>query len=271
MPLKGFYCPDKTQIATKECYAKCRMGKRCLTLPTLMAVGNSREWTGKPSTTQLLPGSCLRQVYLKITNDYYIDPESMAFALLGTRHHSHLEHFAKYLEYITEHRLYGEASGAVDLLEPDELIEKQFVLSDMKTWGSYQIKKFNDGDEMADATYQLNQYRILLEHDEKLKETLGYPVKISRMQVQATIRDGGTYIARQNGVEKRIIILPIKFVDDEVINAHFSNYKTLLLDALNTNQLPEVTNAGTWNWRRCKGYCETFDKCPEGRKLNKIF
>jgi hypothetical protein len=269
--LKGFICPDKTTIASKECFTKCRMGKRCLTLPTLMAIGNTREFKGKFSTTQLLPGNCLRQVYLKIVNDYFIDPESMAFALLGTRHHSHLEHFAKYIDYITEKKLNGEISGIVDLLEPDENIEKQFVLTDMKTWRSYNVKKFNEGDELLDATYQLNNYRIMLESDDKFIETLGYPMKISRMQLQVTIRDGGTYIAKQNGVDRRIMILPIKIIDDKIVTEHFKKSSNILNEALNNNTLPDISGDTTWNWRRCKGFCEVFDKCPEGRKLNKVF
>jgi len=42
MSLEGFYCPDKELITVQECLSKCRMGERCLTLPTLKLISQER-------------------------------------------------------------------------------------------------------------------------------------------------------------------------------------------------------------------------------------
>ena len=41
--LKGFYCPDNEPIEVEDCLQKCRLGERCLTLPTLRLLSKERE------------------------------------------------------------------------------------------------------------------------------------------------------------------------------------------------------------------------------------
>ena len=199
MPLAGFICPDNERITKSDCFEACRLGRRFLTLTTLMAVGNEREWQGIPSTTQCQQGT--RMAWLKIKKPYYIKPEGRAFALLGTRHHAKLEVFAKVANLVAEQKLDGEVSGILDLLEPDPENEGMFILSDYKTWGSYAVEKALKRKDFGDALYQLNHYRVKAEQHEGLAEALGFPVKISRLQVQATVRDGGLYTATKRGVE----------------------------------------------------------------------
>jgi hypothetical protein len=141
MPLKFFICPDNTRIEIAECLKKCpRPEGRCLSLPTLIAVGYTRPWTGKPSTTQLINGT--RLSYLQITKDYAIDPFGSAFALLGTRHHRRLEAISRKLNVLSEEKLEGEVSGILDLLTVDELVDYEaYELWDYKTSGSYKIAK----------------------------------------------------------------------------------------------------------------------------------
>ena len=55
MPATKFQCPDGAEIAIGNCLATCRLGRRCLTLPTLIKIASGeRPWTGTPSTTMLL-------------------------------------------------------------------------------------------------------------------------------------------------------------------------------------------------------------------------
>ncbi len=119
-PLKSFICPDGVMRQTSDCLAQCpRKEGRCLSLPTLTELGNAREWTGTPSTTQLLNPTRLE--YLKIVHDYAIDPFERAFALLGTRHHRRLELVAKRIEGLYAEKKLGldkDISGVLDLLEP---------------------------------------------------------------------------------------------------------------------------------------------------------
>jgi len=268
MGLAGFICPDGQRVEKEDCLVSCRLGRRCLTLPTLMACGQDREWTGKPSTTQLLSG--LRLAWLKIKRDYFIEPQGRAFALLGVRHHAKLEEFAKVAQLVTEHKLDGDITGIVDLLEPETDDGGAYILSDYKTWGSYSLVKAREGD-FGDALMQLNHYRVKLERDEALAEMLGQPLKISRLQLQVTIRDGGTYIAKNRGVEEKIVLLDVpKLDDDEVLN-FFSGRAADLLAYINKDEMPPVcTIPENWNWKRCKGFCDVAEHCPEGRKINKL-
>src|SRR4030042_1804166 len=95
MPLKWFRCPDSEVISVEECLDECRIEERCLTLPTLAYISKEREWNGVPSTTQLINGTMLE--FLKLTQPYLIDPDSRAFSLSGTLHHSDLQVIANEL------------------------------------------------------------------------------------------------------------------------------------------------------------------------------
>lgn len=266
MSLKYFRCPDGDKVEVKECLEKCpQESGRCLGLPTLTEVANTRPWEGIPSTTQLLNPT--RIEYLKITKDYCIDPFDRAFALLGTRHHQMLDVVAKKLEMISEKKLIGKISGILDLLEPDELCPESFKLIDYKTWGAYSIKKLlnnsgNLGDEGWNAKYQLNRYRLEV-------EKLGFPV--SCMFVQCTVRDGGTQVARQQGIEKKMYFIKIARIDDGIITKYFNAKSNALLTALANKILPPICSYDErWGNKRCLKFCEVSSFCPEGAKINKV-
>ena len=267
MPLEGFICPDNERTTKVGCFESCRLNRRCLTLPTLMAVGQDREWKGTPSTTQSLQPT--RMAWLKIKKPYYIKPEDRAFALLGIRHHSKLEVFAKIAGLVAEHKLDGEITGILDLLESDQEAEGMFILTDYKTWGSYQVQKYFEQYDLGDALLQQNHYRVKVERDETLAEALGFPVKISRQQLQITVRDGGLYIAENRRVDKKMYLLDVPKLDDQEVLDYFEHKSTRLLNALNANKLPPVCESWeNWNRKRCKGFCDVWEFCPEGIKVN---
>ena len=272
MALTNFLCPDGQTRAIKECLEQCpRAEGRCLSLPTLYDIGHDREWARTPSTTQLLNPT--RQEYLKITTDYAIAPQSRAFALLGTRHHRRLEVVAKKIEGIeAELKLKSpEVSGILDLLEPDPNQEGSHILWDYKTWGSYslalQLGLKNNGEyEQHQSQLQLNNYRVLVESIEE------FDFKISQMKIQCTVRDGHTKSAYWNKIEDTIVILPIGFLPDDEVRGYFSQKRTALLTALDTETMPGLCDyQERWKGRRCKGdLCPVHPYCPEGAMINKV-
>ena len=289
MSLEWFKCPDQQLIPVKECLTKCRMGDRCLTLPTLTMIGTEREWTGTPSTTQLLNGTMYS--FLKLTQPYAIDPDGMAFALLGTKHHQQLGDIAKTLNLPSEIALTDEDRDIFDLLEPDN---GGWTLTDYKTWGSYRVAKvlgiveagkkpdpsgevykrggkwgavgspkmvtvFQQMPQEADnhdTELQLNRYRVMLEER---------GLTIGRMQIQITVRDGGLAVARSRGIERNTYMVPVKRLDDDYVKAYFEGKANQLMLALELNKYAEpCDNRECWDGRRCEDWCEVWMYCSKG-------
>ncbi len=269
MPLTSFKCPDGVSRLITECLTKCPLPSgRCLRLPTLYEIGKDRPWKGKPSTTQLLNPT--RMEYLLITKDYAIAPKSRAFALLGSRHHYKLEMAGRKIEGIeVEKHLDGDSeSGILDLLEPDELKDGYWVLTDYKTWGSFAVAKFlgisdaNGDYERRQTTLQLNNYRLKV-------ELLGF--KVSRLLVQCTVRDGNTKTAHINKIEDTMPMIPIDILDDNYVREYFLTKSFALLSALDKKVVPELCPfEERWGSRRCHGYCDVAQFCFEGAKINKV-
>lgn len=263
MPLVGFICPDKTKVKIDAC-VNCV--HRCHSLAYLESAGHDREWKGVPSTTQLIGGT--RAQYLKITQPYYIDPEGRAFAILGSWSHAKLDYLAKDAKFISELKLDGDITGTLDKLEPDPIDKGCWYLIDHKTWGSFSLVK-KDGDNL-ETELQLNNYRCLVEHNDKIAEIVGSKIKISKMLVEVIIRDGNTKSAFMNKVNTCTKMVEVNRLDDKYVSEFFATKRTALLTALNTNTLPPACDSReNWGWRKCKNYCEVFEYCPEGRKINK--
>ena len=294
MPLTQFICPDGETIAAAECVKKCRMTTRCLTLPTIYKLlGGRREWSGKPSTTQLINGTMME--YLKITREYAIAPKKSAYALLGTEHHELLAK-VKVPGTIAEDAIEGEdvdVTGVPDLLEPVEDEDNTYNLIDYKTWGSYSVVrllgiekyfvphptekyqrntgKFKVGDpkqvpafktnpekiDDIEVALQLNHYRILL-------EKRGYNIR--NMLLQITVRDGGTQVATSRGITEKIYYpVPVRHLDDNEVLAYFKAKRINLKRALQLQVAPEPCNdTEAWDGRRCRDYCEVAKMCPRG-------
>lgn len=265
------------------------MAQRCLTLPTLKMVGEQRQWNGVASTTQLLNGTM--HEYLKLTKDYAVEPKSRAFMLQGTKHHANLEEVARQLGMAAEIAL----SDDRDIFDVLEIEGTEIVLTDYKLWGSFKVAQakglvqtgkqpdpsgevyrssgkwgkagspkmvpiFEPDPDKADnmeAEHQLNHYRVML------KDKFG--VTINRMQLQVTVRDGGTYVAKNRGVTELVYMIPIPIIDDGEIRDYF-NYKQACLAFAMEHGWSEVCNDHEcWGGRRCKGYCDVWMHCTKGR------
>lgn len=293
--LEWYRCPDGQNIPVKEClaypYGSCRLPERCLTYPTLTKIAEEREWTGEPSTTQLLNGTMME--FLKLTQPYTVDPDSRTFALLGTRHHELLEEIAKTLNLPSEVALTGEDRDILDLLEPAG--DGTYILTDYKTWGSYRVAKaiglievgkkpdpngavyktttkwgkagsikqvsvFQEMPSETDnfeAELQLNHYRILFE--EKCNR------KISKMRIQATIRDGGLAVARGRGLDRNTKMITVARLNDGDVLAYFREKRKALLLALEQGSWTSPCNEQEcWDGVRCQSYCDVAMFCPKG-------
>ena len=264
--LKYFLCPDGQKLTTLECLKKCpNPNGRCLSLPTLTTIGQTRIWSSNPSTTQCLNPT--RIEYLQIKHDFVVDPFDRAFALLGTRHHGRLEQVAKKIEGLeSEVKLKGEVSGILDLLEPINGNE-EYRLIDYKTFGSYAvamqlgIKEHGEYDKWK-LCMQLNNYRIMA-------QDLGF--NVVELKAQITVRDGNTFSARNNKIDKNLYLLPVEILPDDEVRKYFTDKAYQLCHAVETDTLPVMCSYDdNWGNRRCKGYCPVYMYCPEGAKINKV-
>jgi hypothetical protein len=289
MPATHFKCPDKKTIEIGKCLEKrgCRMGQRCATLPYLRLVGYDRKFK---AITPSAAGNGPRQIYLKATKDYVIDPNDRAFAALGTSVHGKLS-IQKYIHNVlSEEELSDEESrGIADCLEEDEFNDGYYVLSDYKTWGSFKVAKakgiftvdepiFENGQpvllksgknkgqpktkkvikidpgkvDLFDVEYQINRYRIFF-------EKAGFP--ISKMHVQVITRDGNTYMAANRGIDKNIYIIPIKRLPDSVVLDFYAYLQKEVDNAFHWDHTRLCNAWEAWDYRRCDSYCEVADHC----------
>ena len=267
MGYKYFICPDGQKNEITDCLQSCRMGKRCLSLPTLRAISQQREWTGIPSTTQLLKGT--REAWLEIiSDDLPLDPQDRMFSLLGTKVHGALEQHTDNM--LAEERISDEiSSGQMDCYDAESM-----TLYDYKTAGSYKIMQalgivmvdvptgeiyktgekkgqpktrkeaqFTGQPDMTEWELQLNDYRIKL-------ESQGFQVK--DMYIEAIVRDGGTIAARSRGIMQNAYLIPIRRMPDKEVKGYFKTKADALKLALETGIMPEpCTDDECWHRRKC--------------------
>ena len=287
MPAKWFTCPAGT-IEIKECLQSCPASAelpagRCLSLRTLRAIAQQREWTGEPSTTQLLKGT--REAYLEITVDYAFNPQDRLYAVHGSKVHAYLDQFTGLNELSEERLCDAVSSGMFDFYDPEGE-----VLIDSKTWGSYKVMKAlglyqvdvptgeyfkrdgktgKKGDpktrkewieggvkDRLDVAIQLNDYRL------KLEEVLPSGYGIRKMAVEALVRDGGLKAASMRGIEGNGILIPINRISDHRIRKYMAEKARRLHEALRTRKLPKLCNRRErWDGRKCEAYCNVREAC----------
>tara|TARA_Y100000004_G_scaffold50632_1_gene55836 strand:- start:142 stop:1035 length:894 start_codon:yes stop_codon:yes gene_type:complete len=292
MPLKGFKYPDGDVVRLLDVKTgNVDVDRMQVSLPTLLHMSKDRDPDRKPSTTELIQGTC--QSYLQRTQDYYIYPDDNAFSLAGTLHHLKLEESSSTLvSNLTKSRLASEITleslgitGTIDLYdrETNTLVDYKFsgsykiakclgvqvkhgyhpteVYKKSGRWGKAgtprRVKEFyidKDTADMEDWGWQVNFYRYLLEQN-------GYPV--DNMYVQATVRDAGLQIARERGIDKKIYMIEVPYINDEHLLDMFETKRDALLLSLDNEELPDkCTDEETWNGTKCKSYCSVRDICP---------
>ncbi len=286
--LVWFRCPDNQVIEVKLCLTKCRMGERCLTTPYLRRISQEREWNGIASTTQLLNGTMME--FLKLTQPYIADPDKRAFMVQGSLHHESMEEMAKELGLPSEIALSLDRD-IFDLLEPDE--SGGWTLSDYKLWGSYRVAKslgivevgkqphptdtykssgkwgkagspkmvpiFKQVTQQVDnweTDLQLNRYRVMLEER---------GIRINRMQVQVTVRDGGLAVAQSRGLFRNTYKIIIPELSNELVLSYFQDKADDLEKALADGKWSTpCSEKECWDSKRCEGYCDVAKNCVKG-------
>jgi len=266
----------------------------CLSTPTLAKIAEQRIWTGKPSTTQLISGT--REEFLKIIKEYVVNPHERAFALAGTMHHARLEAVANKLNLneLSEEFLDGEVTGVLDRLVPDRSNPDFYELWDYKNIGSFKVAKamgivsIGTKDDPSGAVYkssgkwgkagtpkqvkvfgqdpaqaEMDDYTLQLNHYRTKIEALSFPV--SKMIIQATVRDYGLATATSRGVTSQFYLMPVKRMDDSEVLDYFQNKSYALLSALESGSMPApCSERERWDGRKCQGYCDVVSFCPEG-------
>jgi len=276
------------------------MPQRCATIPFLTLIGYDRKWAGvSPSSA----GNGHRMLYLKATTDYIIEPDKRVFAVLGTAVHEKLAKHGYTKDVLSEEKLSDEQmKGIADCLETDEIDVKYYVLTDYKTSGSYKISIWlgivseteeetildeegkpvllksgkNKGQpktkqkrtittdpkkaDMREVELQINRYRILF-------ESQGFP--ISRMQIQAIPRDGGTYVAKNRGIDKNLYMIPVKRLTNKFVLEFYQALADRVNKAFKTGYARQCNAWETWdNRNRCENFCEVKEACIEMSKRN---
>lgn len=289
--LRWFKCPDGQLTEAKECMSGvCRLGMRCAPLAYLRKCGAEREWKGTPSTTQLQNGT--REAYLKITQDYAIDPQQRVWAILGTNAHGYLEEHSDTGKAETQ-MFVDDTSGTCDEIEKQPNGETWMI--DYKTSGSFKAKKIvgltldrveklydSDGvpvmdkkgkqrevkffkldpanADFGDYLYQLNRYRVMA------KKT--FDITIDRMMIMCFVRDGGLQMTVASGLENNFYYVEVPFVDDEVIEKYFNDKRDALLKALEEKKMPPVCSpTECWDGGKCEKYCEVKGFCTNNPYL----
>jgi len=169
-----------------------------------------------------------------------------------------------------------------------------WVLTDLKLWGSYRVAKalgiveVGKKPDPSGATYkssgkwgkagspkmvpvfqqmpqeadnwesemQLNRYRVMLEER---------GITIGRMQVQATVRDGGLAVAFTRGIFRNTCMIPVPRLGDDEVRNYFQIKADNLAIALKDNRWDEPCNdRECWEGVRCKSYCDVARNCPKG-------
>jgi hypothetical protein len=115
-----------------------------------------------------------------------------------------------------------------------------------------------DKGEARETELQLNRYRLFL-------EDAGMPV--DRMQIECIVRDGGTWMATDRGVDRSMYLIPVRPLQDGDVRDYFERKGTALVSAVSFKQTPPpCTPEETWKGRRCLDFCDVWNFCDEGKK-----
>lgn len=289
MPATHFICPNGRKISILECLNKCPNKTRCMFLPTLRSIASSiNRKLSKPSVTELISGT--REVYLKRTNDYAIDPFDSLFALHGQAVH-YMNYKKQGDDILAEVRIADDiTTGQFDMFGA-VLNDHDTTLGDLKVTSSYKLMQalgiykknvltgevyksgirkgqpkykkqiaFDGVHNVMDWALQLNYYRLLLEQN-------GYEVK--NMVIQAFCRDYSTRVAAERSIDRPLYLIKINKISDHWLKRYFSYKAAKLQKALDNKAIPSVCTAKErWYDKKCMGFCNVATMCPYAKVLN---
>jgi len=296
MPLTHFYCPDGQRVSLKQCLSSqgCRMQDRCAPLPFLRKIGYDRKYSG---VTPSAAGNGPRLIWGRAVFDYCVDPDDRVFAVLGSTIHGRLAEKGITYNVLSEEKLKDDqAKGIADLLEDDEFIPNQYILTDYKTSGSFAVAKWmgikikkvempildekgkqvylksgpNKGKAKTKQESRIERYNpeknlfgvsLQVNRYRIFYETYGF--KISRMRVFAIPRDGGTYIAKNRAIDRNKYLIDLPKLDDTSVMNFYAKLQAEVNQAFEDEYARLCLPWECWDGRRCAAYCEIREDCQE--------
>lgn len=292
MPATKFVCPDSSEVAIADCLANCPLGSRCMAKPTLTAIADSVKDRGLNSfsVTELIAGT--REMFLKKTSTYPINPQDQIFAMHGTAVHS-ISESKSGNGILTELRLSDDVTnGQVDAYG-DVLGNGKRILLDYKVTSSYRAMKalgiykvdISTGEvyktglkkgqpkfkkewrtggvrSLLDWAIQVNYYRILLEKH-------NFPV--DEMYIQIYVRDFSLRMAAERNITKPVYLLKINKISDVWLERYFRVKRDRLAYAIANGEVPSFCSSKeSWNGRKCEQYCDVYEECKNLHEINVI-
>lgn len=283
MPATKFICPNSKSIAISECLSFCPFGSRCMAKPTLNAVADSVKDRGLKSfsVTELINGT--REMYLKKTCEYHINPQDQIFAMHGSAVHSISENKSGN-NILTEIRLSDDiTNGQIDAYG-DVLGDGKKILLDYKVTSSYKAMQalgfykvdvptgevYKTGAKKGQPKYtkewrtgglrhilewaiQVNYYRVLLEK---------HNFHVDDMYIQIYVRDYSLRMASERNITKPIYLIKINKISDVWLDRYFKAKRDRLTYAITNELLPNFcSNKETWSGKKCEQYCNVYDEC----------
>ena len=288
MPATKFTCYNGDNILIQQCLRNCAHCNRCMALNTLEILAASVKDRGldKPSVTELLCGT--REVFLKHTTEYAVDPNSLVFAMHGSGVHALAEQNADD-KLITELRLDSDTlgiTGQIDACGNNLVTRGKYSLVDMKVTSSYKamlalgyykeevatrdvfktgakkgqpktkkVLRTNGRRDLLDWAIQVNIYRMLMQE-------AGY--KVDDMYIQMLIRDYSLKVAAERGITKPVYLVKINSISDHWLQLWIAEKKRRLESALAKGTMPaKCSHRETWGGRKCSDYCAVKDACAQ--------
>lgn len=293
MAATQFTCFNGDNILIEQCLRNCPHCNRCMslnTLETLAATVKDRGLT-KFSVTELLSGT--REVFLKRTKDYAVDPNTLVYAMHGSAVHALAEENSDE-KIITELRLDSDTlgiTGQIDAYGNNLVTRGKYSLVDMKVTSSFKAMKAlglykeevetgeyfktgirkgqpktkkvlrtNGRRDLLDWAIQVNIYALMLRE-------AGY--KVHSLYIQMLIRDYSLKTATDRGIDKPVYLVKINPISEHWLRRWIAEKKRRLESALATGIMPaKCSKRETWNGRKCSDYCAVKDSCMYGKLIS---
>jgi len=266
MPLVGFSCARTGEEHHLDyCLRQCP--DRCHPLPVLAALADDRgHEPGVYHVTEIFNPP--KVVYLHRHEDYYVEPESMAYVCFGTAYHLLMESGAKQLAElgITDNAILEKSfraeiktdqgtailTGRADRYEPDTK-----TLWDYKTEKLYSIKKYLARDwEGVKHTWQLSTYRTFM-----------FP-EAERLRLSCLVKDHGYQAKVRDGI-KAIVNVDVPIIQPGLIREVVaSKIGILLQNEADPSTIRDCLPEELWGGKRCEEYCAVRPYCLQGLATN---
>jgi hypothetical protein len=255
LPLRGCLCDlNGEPIKTADCIAcaaspvpiriKDGRAQRCRFTTTILSAiyeNDERRKNAGISVTELT--GCLRQTYLKKSQDYYQAPIKLWPALRGTMFHALFER-AQNDKVIRERRLTRQINGLWITGQPDEIDPERKVIIDYKS-------KENIPDYVSNNfIMQLNLYRWLAAD--------GYDNDTGE-KIQIPVDHLGIIFVTMKDIAKRIVPTYSLDVVEEWLEPRIMEIQ----NAMNGGEWPSRISENPMKNKLCLDWCPVRDLCVE--------